>query len=104
MELAVRSSVEGGPQVRNEDLSAFVEVDPFGVKSVGVVKGCDVLDEEVDESGSGVVGGRNQGEGGGAGVAEDGAGAAKNGNSFGEEGDGLVGAGAEDVGEEGVWA
>lgn len=49
-------AAEAGVEVRDEDLSAFVEVDGAGVEGGGVVETREVGREEVDETGGGVVG------------------------------------------------
>ena len=43
VEFAVGGAVEGGPEVGDEDLGAFVEADLLGVEGGGVVEGVDVL-------------------------------------------------------------
>ncbi len=50
MEVPVRSPIEGSPEVGDEDLSAFVEVDNFGMEGVRVVEGGDVLRKQIDEA------------------------------------------------------
>ena len=104
IKLSVRGAVERSPQVCNEDLRAFVEVYGLGVEGVSVGKCRDVLDEEIYEAIGGMVGRGDQGEGFCGGGGEDEAGGAEDGDALGEERDGVGVGGAEDGGEEGLWA
>jgi hypothetical protein len=56
VELAKVFAVEAGPEVCDEDLGALVQPDSPSVEDCFVAETVEVLSEEVDEAGGGVVG------------------------------------------------
>lgn len=56
VEAAGAVAVEAGPEVRDEDLRALVKADGVAIVAVTVVEAGEVVDEEVDEGGGGVLG------------------------------------------------